>query len=80
MSDASLRTSLVHMQTSAVMAMFASEYLLPSPVLNFFRQRQEATSFRRLGKELARNGGSSPLDFIEIKTALVLVPDCTLLT
>ena len=60
-SDASLQTPLIHItQISAIMAMFAGRCLLSGPVLNFFRQRQEATSFRRLGREPARNGGSSP--------------------
>ena len=60
-SNALLMTPLIHrIQTPAIMAMIASECLLPGPLLDLFRQRQEATSFRRLGREPARNGGSSP--------------------
>ena len=57
--DAAPKTPLIHIiQTPAMMAMVASECLLPGPALNLFQQRQEATSLRRLGVEPTHNCGS----------------------
>ena len=57
--DAAPKTPLIHIiQTPAMMAMVASECLLPGPALNLFQQRQEATSLRRLGVEPRQDGGS----------------------